>query len=86
MASKMATKNTSVTNLAITMFDNLQNASFLHISSQINAKEDVYVPLGHFVKIKIQGSLWKCRVVSRFALYLSFAFLKAQTIICQKNG
>ena len=42
--------NTSVTNLAITMFYHLQNASFMHISSPINAIEDVYITLGHFLK------------------------------------
>ena len=44
----MATKNTLNTNLAITMFYNLQNASFMHISSPVNAIEDVYGTLGHF--------------------------------------
>ena len=48
----MATKNTLDTNLAITMFYNLQNASFMHISSPVNALEDVYGTLGHFVKIQ----------------------------------
>ena len=36
-------QNTLFTNLVITMFYNLQNASFMHISSPINAIEDVNV-------------------------------------------
>ena len=46
VASKMATKNMPVTNLAIPMFYNQQNASFMHISSPVNAIEDDYVTLG----------------------------------------
>ena len=84
----MATKNTSVTNLAITMFCNLQNASFMHISSPINATEDVYVTLGHFVKDGIQDGRFKVHYgnvdLSKFALF--FAFLMAQTFVCQENG
>ena len=94
----MATKNTLNTNLAITMFHNLQNASFMHISSPVNAIEDVYGTLGHFVKIKVTSKMVDSRFVmempyffSRFALllfffFLLFSFLKAQTFICQQNG
>ena len=49
MASQMATKYITVMNLAITMFYNPQNASFMHISSPVNAIEDDYVTFGHFV-------------------------------------
>ena len=82
----MATKNKLVTNLAITMFYNLQNASFMHISSPINAIEDFYVTLGHFVKIKMASKMADSRFImemlyfSRYALF--FAFLKAQSFIC----
>ena len=79
----MATKNTSVKNLAITMFYNLQNASFMHISSPINATEDVYVTLGHFVKDGIQDGRFKIHY-GNYALF--FAFLMAQTFVCQENG
>ena len=87
LASKMATKNTSVTNLAITMFYNLQNVSFMHIASPINAIEDVMSLWSIWLKPRwhprwqIQGSLWKCHFF-RFASLL--AFLKAHTFIFQK--
>ena len=48
----------------------------MHISSPINAIEDVYVTLGHFVKIKvaskIQDSLWKCRIFPDLQYVLHF--------------
>ena len=52
----MATKNIPVTNLTITVFYSPQNASFMHISSPINAIEDDYVTLGYFVKTKMADS------------------------------
>ena len=91
----MATKNTLNTNLAITMFYNLQNESFMHISSPVNAIEDVYGTLGHFFKIKGTSKMVDSRFImempyffSRFALFFLFffSFLKAQTFICQQNG
>ena len=36
----------------MTMFYKPQNASFMHISSAVNAIEDDYVTLGYFVKSK----------------------------------
>ena len=60
----------------------------MHILSPINAIEDFYVTLGHFVKIKMVSKMADSRFImempyfSRFALF--FAFLKAQTFICQK--
>ena len=77
----MATKNTLDTNLAITVFYNLQNASFMHISSPVNAIEDVYGTLGHFVKIKVAFKMVDSRFImempyffSRFALFFFFIF------------
>ena len=73
MASKMATKNSLTMNLA--MFYNLQNASFMHISSPINTIDDFYVTLGHFVKIKMASKMADSRFImemqyfSRFALF-----------------
>ena len=85
---RIATKNTLVTDLAITMFYNLQNASFLHISSPVNAIEDSYVTFGHFVKIKRASKIADSRFIMempyfpRFALF--FIFLEPQNFICQK--
>ena len=68
-------QNTLVMNLAITTFYNLQNASFMHISPQINALERFYVILGHIVKIKMASKMADSRFImempyfSRFALY-----------------
>ena len=59
----MVTENTLDTNLAITMFYNLQNASFMHISSPVTAIENVYVTLGHFVKIKVASKMADSRVI-----------------------
>ena len=70
----MPTKNTSVTNLAITMFYNLQNASFMHISSPINAIEDVYVTLGHFVKIKMASKMADVRFIMEMLCIISCFF------------
>ena len=67
------------------MFYNLQNKSFMHISSPINAIEDLYPSLGHFVKIKMASKMADTRFImemsyfSRFALF--FAFLIDQTFI-----
>ena len=84
----MATKNMPVTNLAITMFYNPQNASFMHISSPVNAIEDNYVTLGYFVKSKMANSrfILEMPYFSRFAFFFFFFFffLKAQTFIFQK--
>ena len=66
----MATKNTLNTNLAIAIFYNLQNESFLHISSPVNAIEDVYGTLGHFVKIKVTSKM----VDSRFIMEMPYFF------------
>ena len=66
----MATKNTLDTNLAITMFYNLQTALFMHISSLVNAIEDVYGTLGHFVKIKVASKM----VDSRFIMEMPYFF------------
>ena len=82
VASKMATKNTLDTNLAITMFYNLQNASFMHISSPVNALEDDYGTLRHFVKIKVASRMVDSRFIiempyfffSRFAFFFFFFF------------
>ena len=58
------------------MLYNLQNASFMHISSPINAIEDIYVTLGHFVKIKMASKMADSRLImempyfSRFALFI----------------
>ena len=59
----MATKNTLNTNLAITMFYNLQNASFMHISSPVNAIEAVYGTLGHLGKIKVTSKMVDSRFI-----------------------
>ena len=64
----MATKNTLNTNLTITMFYNLQSESFMHISSPVNAIEDVYGTLGHFVKIKVTSKM----VDSRFIMEMPY--------------
>ena len=80
VASKMATKNMPVTNLAITMFYNPQNALFMHISSPVNAIEDDYVTLGYFVKSKMASKMANSRFIlempyfSRFALFFAFFF------------
>ena len=74
----MATKNMPVTNLAITMFYNPQNASFMHISSPVNAIEDDYVTVGYFVKSKMASKMANSRFIlempyfSRFALLFAF--------------
>ena len=76
----MATKNMPVTNLAITMFYNPQNASFMHISSPVNAIEDDYVTGGYFVKSKMASKMANSRFIlempyfSRFALFFAFFF------------
>ena len=84
----MATKNTSVTNLVITMYYNLQNASFMHISSPINAIEDVYVTLGHFIKIKMASKMADSWFIMEmpycFQICIIFVFLKAQTSFVRK--
>ena len=77
----MATKNTSVTNLAITMFYKLENASFMHISSPINAIEDVYVTLGQFVKIKMASKMADSRFIMKMLYFSRFAML-----ICFSEG
>ena len=85
----MATKNMPVTNLAITMFYNPQNASFMHISSPVNTIEDNYVTLRYFVKSKMASKMANSRFIlempyfSRFAFFFFF-FLKAQAFIFQK--
>ena len=68
----MATKNTLNTNLAITMFYNLQNASFMHISSPVKTIEDVYGTLGHFGKIKVTTKM----VDSRFIIEMPYFFFQ----------
>ena len=74
----MATKNTSVINLAITMCYNLQNASFMYISSPINALEDVYVTLRHFVKIKMAFKM----VDSKFIIKIPHFFFQICFMFC----
>ena len=73
------------------MFYNLQNASFMHISSPVNAIEDVYGTWGHFGKIKVTSKMVESRFVMEMPYFFPdfhyvFAFLKAQTFICQQNG
>ena len=76
----MATKNMPVTNLAIPMFYNPQNASFMHISSPVNAIEDDYVTLREFVKSKVASKMANSRFIlempyfSRFALFCLLFF------------
>ena len=87
----MATKNRPVTNLAITMFYNLQNASFMHISSPVNAIEDNYVTLGYFVKSKMATKMANSRFIlempyfSRFAFFFFF-FFEGPDIHFSENG
>ena len=59
-------RNTLVTNLPITMFYNLQNATFMHISSTIHAIEDVYVTL--------VGSKFIMEKLYFFQICISFCF------------
>ena len=75
-----------VTNLAITMFYNPQNASFMHISSPVNAIEDNYVTLRYFVKSKMVFILEipYFSIFAFFFFFFFFFFLKAQTFIIQK--
>ena len=85
----MATKNTLDTNLAITVFYNLQNASFMHISSPDNAIEDVYGTLGHFVKIKVASKMVDSRFIMEMPYFFQiciifFAFLKARLSFVSK--
>ena len=60
----------------------------MHISSPINAIEDVYVTLRNFLEIKVSSKMADSRFfmemshVFRFAL--CFAFSIAQNYICQK--
>ena len=68
----MATGNTLDTNLAITMFYNLQNASFMHISSPVNALEDVYGTLGHFAKIKVASKMVDSRFIMECCIFFFF--------------
>ena len=68
-------QNTSASNLAITMFYNLQNASFMHISSPINAIEDVYVTLGHFVKIKLASKMADSRFIMEMAIFFQICIM-----------
>ena len=70
----MATGNTLDTNLAITMFNNLQNASFMHISSPVNALEDVYGTLGHFAKIKVASKMVDSRFIMEMLYFFFFRF------------
>ena len=87
----MATKNMPVTNLAITMFYNPQNASFMHISSPVNAIEDNYVTLGYFVKSKMASKMANSRFIfempyfSRFAFFFLF-FFEGPDIHFSENG
>ena len=87
----MATKNMPVTNLAITMFYNPQNASFMHISSPVNAIEDNYVTLGYFVKSKMASKMANSRFIlempyfSRFAFFFFF-FFEGPDIHFSENG
>ena len=77
------------------MFYNLQNASFMHISSPVNTIEDVYGTLGHFGKIKVRSKMVDSRFIMEmpyffpdlhlFFFFFFFSFLKAQTLICQQN-
>ena len=71
------------------MFYNLQNASFLHISSPVNALEDDYGTLGHFVKIKVASKMVDSRFIMempyfcfQICIIFFFEFLEAQTFIC----
>ena len=90
----MATKNMPVTNLAITMFYNPQNASFMHISLPVNAIEDNYVILGYFVKFKMASKMANSRFIlempyfSRFALFFFsfFFFFEGPDIHFSENG
>ena len=68
----MATKNMPVTNLPITMFYNPQNASFMHISSPVNAIEDNYVTLGYFVKSKMANSRFILEMQNFIKIYSLF--------------
>ena len=56
------------------MFYSLQNASFMHISLAVNAIEDVYFTLGHFVKNKMADSRFNMEMpyFFRFALFVCF--------------
>ena len=71
----MATENTLNTNLAITMFYNLQNASFMHISSPVNAIEDVYGTWGHFVKIKVTSKMVDSRVIMEMPYFFQICII-----------
>ena len=94
----MATKNMPVTNLAITMFYNPQNAFFMHISSPVNAIEDDYETLGYFVKSKMASKMANSRIIlempyfSRFALFFAnfffffFFFFEDSDIHFSENG
>ena len=66
-------QNTLVTNVAITMFYNLQNASFMYISSLLNAIEELYVTLGHFVKIKVASKMADSRFIMEMPIFFRFA-------------
>ena len=54
----------------------------MHISSPINAIDDVYVTLGHFVKIKMASKMVDSRFIMEMPYFSRFeiliAFLKAQ--------
>ena len=86
----MATKNTLDTNLAITMYYNLQNASLMHISSLVNAIEDVYVTLGHFVKFKVASKMADSRFIMEmpyfFQICIIFCIFAGSDLHCQQNG
>ena len=62
----------------------------MHIWSPVNAIEDVYITLEHFVKIKIASKMAHSRFIMEMPYYFQiciifcFVFLKAQAFICQK--
>ena len=88
LSSEMATKNTSVANLAITIFTIwkcLINAHFITYSC-INATEEVNVTLGHLCSIEKTSKI----ADSRFIMWLPYFFqicinfFEAQTFIYEK--
>ena len=68
-------------NLAIIMFYNLPNASFMHISSSINATEDVYVTLGHFVNIEMKSKMTDSRSIMEMP-YISRGLCAYCAFVC----
>ena len=88
VASKMATKNMPVTNLAITMYYNPQNALFMHISSPVNAIEDDFRLWGILLnpRWQIQGSFWKCHIFPDLHYYYYYFFFEDSDIHFSENG